>query len=121
MSRVGFQKYHRKWAEHLLLHENPDENENRILELHEELDHIWHNELTEEEKEMISGSAGPEDQKTYETSVVVNEDGQMLITIPSEALARLGWKPGDTLSIDETQISWDDMEGEGLVLSKPKT
>jgi len=61
-----------------------------------------------------------QDQKTYTVKAEKDLDSDnLVIVIPQEALDRLGWKEGDTLSIDETEISWDHFEGHGLVVSKP--
>lgn len=60
-----------------------------------------------------------QEQKVYEGTVQMDATfDTVLIVIPREAAERLGWKNGDKLSADETEISWDDFDGKGLVLSK---
>lgn len=60
-----------------------------------------------------------QEQKVYEGTVQMDATfDTVLIVIPREAAERLGWKHGDKLSADETEISWEKFEGKGLVLSK---
>lgn len=60
-----------------------------------------------------------QEQKVYTATVEKDPTSDSLvITLPKEAVERLGWKEGDLLSVDETEISWDYYEGHGLVVSK---
>lgn len=54
----------------------------------------------------------------YQVALRYDEDGNAWIPLPDELLNELGWKMGDTLSIEETLLG--DYPGEvyGLVLEK---
>jgi len=95
-----------------------DKEEDRLLPI---LDHIWYDEMTEEDRTNFEIEDLPmaQDQKVY--TVLVEKDPAtdlLVISLPAEAVEKLGWKEGDRLSLDETQISWEGFEGKGLVVSK---
>jgi len=60
-----------------------------------------------------------QDQKVYQVTVEKDPEGDgLIIVLPEEVVEKLGWKEGDTLSLDETEICWDHFEGQGIVVSK---
>ncbi len=79
----------------------------------------WDALTAEEREEARLRVATASQQKVYRSKLNTDANGMVFIAIPQEALDRLGWKEGDELSVDETEIAWDDFEGKGLVVSKP--
>ena len=59
-----------------------------------------------------------ENSKIYSATIQEAEDGSLFIEIPAEILTHLGWKEGDELHWDETEVCHDHGEFKGLILEK---
>jgi len=56
--------------------------------------------------------------KFYRVEVQEAYDGSVFIELSPELLEKLGWDIGDELLWEETELSDDDGEAQGLVLSR---
>jgi|TARA_R110002110_G_scaffold338892_2_gene549319 hypothetical protein len=58
--------------------------------------------------------------KTYRSTVQEDAEGNAFIEIPEEILIHLGWKEGDELVWEVTEVCDDDGESKGAVIYKNK-
>jgi len=58
--------------------------------------------------------------KTYRSTVQEDAEGNAFIEIPEEILTHLGWKEGDELVWEVTEVCDDDGESKGAVIYKNK-
>ena len=59
-----------------------------------------------------------ENSKIYSATIQEADDGSLFIEFPQEIMDNLGWKEGDELQWDETEVCHDHGEFKGLVLEK---